>query len=277
MSRVGRAGPGGFRKCWRGTRDPAQPSALLPSGKWGSPSRLPAEDPTSLGLCPEPHTPTRAMLSDGQRVSRDQGDRWPRPSRDLTSGHPVRRKEPLCCGGPCHSESSPEPEKQGQGMWRGCQWWPGLRTPGFGRQRARAHPTVAPLLAGRGLHYGPISPSLTSQGTAEAQGPQGLSAGEGRAQGLGGARAYHRQTADPRWGHQAPPPLLVPRMSSGQLAVGQAPGVVCSSLPSTTWIIPILLTRGSERLMDLPRLTQRSGGDKPQTQSRDHEACARLS
>ena len=140
LSRVGRAGPGGFRKCWRGTRDPAQPSALLPSGKWGSPSRLPAEDPTSLRLCPEPHTPTRAMLSDGRCVSRDQGDRWPRPSRDLTSGHPVRRKEPLCCGGPCHSESSPEPEKQGQGMWRGCQWRPGAQDPGF-REAESPRPT----------------------------------------------------------------------------------------------------------------------------------------
>ena len=52
---------------------------------------------------------------------------------------------------------------------------------GFGRQKAHANPIVAPSLAGRGLHY-----SLTSPGTAEAQGPQGLSAGEGRTQGLGG-------------------------------------------------------------------------------------------
>ena len=78
----------------------------------------------------------------------------------------------------------------------------GLRTLGFRRRKAHAYPTVAPLLAGRGLHYGRTSPSLTSQGTAEAQGPQGLSAGEGRTQGLDGVRAHCRQTGDPRWGYQ---------------------------------------------------------------------------
>lgn len=153
----------------------------------------------------------------------------------------------------------------------------GAQDPRFREAESPRPPHCGPFARWQGPALWPHLPFPHLPGTAEAQGPQGLSAGEGRAQGLGGARAHHRQTADPRWGHQAPPPLSVPRMSSGQLAVGQAPGIVCSSLPSTTWIIPILLTRGSERLMDLPRLTQRSGGDEPQTQSRDHEACARLS
>lgn len=139
-------------------------------------------------------------------------------------------------------------------------------------------PTPTPLWPlwspGRGLHYGRISPSLTSQGTAEAQGPQGLSAGEGRTQGLGRAQAHCRQMQTLAGGVRRPPLPLVPRMSSGQLAVRQALGVVCSSLPSMTWIIPILLTRGSERLMDPSTLTQPAAEMSCGRRAATTEACA---
>lgn len=196
MSRVARAGPGGFRRSWRGAWDPAQPSALLPSGRWGSPSWLPAEDPMSLGLCPEPHTPARAMLSDGQRISRDQGDQWPRPGRDLTSGHPFGRQEPLCGGGPCHSESSPEPEEQGRGMWRGCQWWLGFQEAEGPRQ-----PHCGPFARWPGPALWPHLPrDSRGSGTAGPVCRGGQDAGPGRA----GPTVGGQQTLP--GGVSAPPP-----------------------------------------------------------------------
>lgn len=196
MSRVGRAGPEGFQRGWRGARAPAQPSALLWSGRQGSPSRLPAEDPTSLGLCPEPHTPTRAMLSDGWHVSRDQGDLWPHPGRDLISRHPVGRQEPLCCEGPCHSESSPEREEQGPGMWRGCQWWPGSQDPGFREAESPRPPHCGPFgrlagactMAASPLPSPPRGQPRPRDHRACLQGRAGLRAWEGRRPTVGRCR-----------------------------------------------------------------------------------------
>lgn len=146
----------------------------------------------------------------------------------------------------------------------------GLRTLGFGRQRAHTHPTVAPLAAWPGPAPWPHLPSPHLPGDRRGPGTAGPVCRGGQDSGPGRGAGPPWADADPRWGRQVPPsPPPVPRMASGQLAVCQAPGVVCSSLPSMTWIIPILLTRGSERLMGPPRLTQRSGRDEPQTQSRD--------
>lgn len=196
LSRAGRAGPGGFQGGWKGAWAPAQPSTLLWSGRRGSPSRLSAEDPTSLGLCPEPHTPTRAMLSDGRHVSRDQGDQWPHPGRDLISRHPVGRQEPLCSGGPCHSGSSPEQEEQGPGMWRGCQWWPGSQDPGFQEAESPRPPHRGPFgrlagactMATSPLPSPPRGQPRPRDRRAGLQGRAGLRAWEGRGPTVGRRR-----------------------------------------------------------------------------------------
>lgn len=192
---------------------------------------------------------------------------------DLTSGHPVRRKEPLCCGGPCHSESSPEPEKQGQGMWRGCQWWPGLRTPGFGGREPRAPPHCGPFARWQGPALWPPSPRPSPP--REQPRPRDLRAclqGRAGSRAWAGTRAHHRQTADPALGASGPAPLpWYQECHQDSSLLARHRGVVCSSLPNTTWIIPILLTRGSERLMDLPRLTRRR---RRAADSGDPRACA---
>lgn len=256
----------GLALCWGSTGPSACWTALLRSG--GQSSRLHrVAHPAALGLTALCQGP----LSEGHLlISSATCDQWPHPGRN-----PV-------LGDRGHLALEPEGLPTSGGAWVGT-WGRRLRLrgdPGFRRQRAPLAP-LAPLRPlswpGRAaqLSCGPISqPHLPGS----AEGP----AGAGRVQGPGGARAHRGRGMSCRpgpgsewgWGCEAvwegtlqarspTPGTFVPRRQLRSLLFAR-PRALSSCILSAS---PFYGCEkgGPERLVNLPRVTQQSGGDETQT------------